>query len=79
MSIDLFHNINDERITLRHKGVYYQGRLYQREGRVYASWGDGFVALLASGATSKPDVSWEGDLPHGTDTVGFYFSWVGIA
>jgi hypothetical protein len=59
MSDDLFHIVEDAQVILRHKGVYKQVKVFRRAGRVYAGWGSGFIQLLASGGTSKPDVQWE--------------------
>jgi hypothetical protein len=66
MSDGLFHVVDDAQIVLRSKGVFKQVKIFHRDGKLYAGWGSGFVRLLASGGTSKPDVSWEAlpDMPE---------------
>ena len=55
----LFHIVDEAQIVLRSKGVFRQVKLFHRDGKLYAGWGNGFVRLLASGGTSHPSVSWE--------------------
>lgn len=56
---NLFHEIEETQAILRAKGVFHQVKVYRREQYVYAAWGSGYVRLMGSGGTSKPDVSWE--------------------
>ncbi len=61
----LFHAIADAQVVLRSKGVFYQKPLYQRDDRLYASWGTGFIRIGGQNFTSNPNVSYETlDLPR---------------
>jgi hypothetical protein len=51
-----FHVIDDAVVILRSKGVYKQVKAYQRNDRIYAAHGSGFIALSKNG-TSAPNVS----------------------
>lgn len=48
-------------VVLICSGLFKQAELVRRSksARVYAKWGNGFIRLGCSGATSKPGVSWE--------------------
>jgi hypothetical protein len=55
----LFHQIDDAFVILCSRGVYRQAKVFQRDGDVYAGYGNGFVRLYASSnGTSVPHVSW---------------------
>lgn len=51
-----FHVIDDAVVILRSKGVYKQVKAYERNGRLYAAHGSGFISLSHSG-TSAPNIS----------------------
>lgn len=54
----LFHVVDDAAVILRAKGVYRQAKVYQREGKLFAAWGSGFIGLRRHG-TTLPHVSVE--------------------
>lgn len=57
--MNLFHIIDDGAVIVRNKpGVYRQVKLYERDGKLYAGHGAGFVKLIAKGRTSHPNISW---------------------
>ena len=57
--MNLFHVIDDGAVILRAKrGVYRQSKVYRRGKDVFASFGSGFVRLMARTCTTNPDVSW---------------------
>lgn len=56
--MSLFHIIEDHFVIMRHKGIYRQCKLYQRDSHFYAGWGNGFVRLVSNNATTAPNVSW---------------------
>lgn len=51
-----FHVIDDAVVILRSKGVYKQVKAYERNDRIYAAYGSGYISLSKSG-TSAPNVS----------------------
>lgn len=53
--MSLFHVIDDAQVILRSKGVYKQAKVYQRNDRIYAAYGSGFIALSKNG-TSAPNI-----------------------
>jgi len=54
--MSLFHVIDDAQVILRSKGVYKQAKVYQRNDRLYAGHGSGFIGLSKSGTTG-PNIS----------------------
>lgn len=54
--MSLFHVIDDAVVILRNKGIYKQAKVYQRNDRLYAAYGSGYIGLSQSG-TSVPNVS----------------------
>lgn len=57
----LFHKIDGASIILLSKGVYRQVDAYQRNGELFARWGNGFIPVRYSGfggqGTSLPHVN----------------------
>lgn len=51
-----FHVIDGAVVILRSKGVFKQVKAYQRNDRIYAAYGSGFISLSKSG-TSAPNIS----------------------
>lgn len=45
--------------VLNNKGVFKQADLYEREGRVYAAWGSGYIGLRSDKGTTIPNVRCE--------------------
>lgn len=66
--------IDEGQAIIHSRGIYRQVPLYQRDGKIYAKHGGGFVRLSQGGATSAPNIRWaEIDTPHGTteEKAGF--------
>lgn len=58
--------IDEGQAIVHSRGVYRQVPLYQRDGKIYAKHGGGYVRLAQGGSTSAPNVRWaEIDTPHG--------------
>lgn len=55
-----FTIIEDAFVILRSRGVYRQAKVYERDGRIYAGHGSGFITISASGSTSIPNVRVDG-------------------
>jgi hypothetical protein len=56
----LFHRIEGAKAILRSKGVFKQVDVFQRDGRIYAQHGTGYVGLKSDeGATTAPRLFWE--------------------
>lgn len=51
--MSFFQHVEGEAAILVENGVYRQVDLYQRDGYLYAKVGNGFVRLMADGATTK--------------------------
>ncbi len=69
MSLDkLFHIIEDSFAIIRCKGVWKQVKLFHKNGKLFAQYGNGFIKLYKYG-TSRPDIFVE-DLitPYSVDT-----------
>lgn len=47
------------RLLLVTGGVYKNADLYERDGRIFAKHGQGFIAIKANGDTSKNRVFWK--------------------
>lgn len=45
--------------VLNNRGVFKQVDLYEREGRIYAQWGTGYIGLRSEQGTTIPNVRWE--------------------
>lgn len=57
--MNLFAPIDDGAVILRAKrGVYRQSKVYRRGRDVFATFGAGFVRLMARSSTTNPDVTW---------------------
>lgn len=63
MSDKLFHSVEDGFVTLYRGGGYWQAKLYQKQGVLYASNGGGFVRLLGGNDTTKPNTKWYDIVP----------------
>jgi hypothetical protein len=57
--MELFHIIEDAFVIVRRRGVFRQAKVFARGDSIYAGYGSGFVMLLASGASSVPDLLWK--------------------
>jgi hypothetical protein len=55
----LFSVVNDAFVVLRSRGVFRQSKVFQRDGRLYAGYGNGFVQLRRDNATSVPTMTWD--------------------
>lgn len=53
-----FTAVPEAQAIVHARGVYRQVPLFEREGRLYAKQGTGFVRLFQGGATSAPAVRW---------------------
>ena len=73
-----FSDIPEGKAIVHSKGVYRQVKIAQRDGRVYARHGAGYVRLNKGGTTSCIAVLWrEVDAPDGMiteDGVGVYYT-----
>ena len=67
--MSLFHVIDDGQVIIRNKGVYRQVKIYRRGKDIYAAHGLGFIKLMATGATSHPNISWM-EVDTGDDDTG---------
>lgn len=65
----LFHQLDNECVILRSKGVFEQAEVYTRKGELYAKKDAGYMRLVEGGKTSVPNVMWE-DLTVINHTVG---------
>lgn len=65
----LFHQLDNESVILRSKGVFTQAEVYTRKGELYAKKGSGYIRLVEDSKTSVPSVMWE-DLTVTNHTVG---------
>lgn len=63
----MFTVIEGATVVTKCRGIFRQGKMYERGGRIYAQWSSGFIAITKTFekiATSIPDVSVdEYDLP----------------
>lgn len=55
----LFHLIEDIQCITLCRGVFRQVDVYERDHRVYAKHGGGYVRLEGNGGTSVPSVLWK--------------------
>lgn len=55
----IFEEVPASHVVLIRRGVYSLGKLYSRNGSLYAGTGKGFVRLLAGHATSCVHVRWD--------------------
>lgn len=55
----LFSVVNDAFAVLRSRGVFRQAKVFQRDGRLYAGFGSGYVQLRHDNATSVPTMTWD--------------------
>ena len=62
-----FSIIPEAQAIIHSRGVYRQVPIYERDRKIYAKHGGGFVRLSQGGATSAPNVRWsEVDPGHGS-------------
>lgn len=54
---ELFSEISEAYVILCVNGVFKQEKLYQRDKRVYAGWGSGFIGLSSGNGTTKKGVA----------------------
>lgn len=55
----MFSVIEDATVITKSRGIYRQGKMYERAGRIYVGWSNGFISVhKAAGkiVTSIPDV-----------------------
>ena len=65
--MNYFSEIPECQIIIRNNGVYRQVDGFQRDGKIYAKYGAGYVRLLQGGGTTQPRIGWlEIDTPRGT-------------
>jgi hypothetical protein len=55
-----FTIIDDAFVILRSRGVYKQAKAYERDGKIYAGFGAGFIQISKTGSTSVPNVRVDG-------------------
>lgn len=68
--MNYFTAIDEGFAIIRNRGVYRQAPLYEREGKIYAKHGSGFIRLLQNNGTTVPTIKWnEIDTPHGSYTA----------
>jgi len=76
--VKYFSDIPEGQAIVHSKGVYRQVKIAQRDGRVYARHGAGYVRLNKGGTTSCISVLWrEVDAPDGMiteDGLGVYYA-----
>jgi len=67
--------IPDAYVILASKGVTRQAKAYERNGRIYAQFGGGFIGLNDRNGTSVTNVRWEDIVTPGVEqkktAVGF--------
>ena len=56
--MNYFTAIPDAQAITTSKGVYRQVPVYQRDGKIYARHGNGFIRLMQGGVSSHPNVRW---------------------
>ena len=60
----LFKPIEGSAVTICRRGIYYQTKVFERGGELYAKYGSGYIRLMKTGWTSHGDVKWtDVDLP----------------
>lgn len=64
--MQFFTAIPEGQAIIHGKGVYRQVPVFERDGKIYAKHGGGFVRLLQGGGTTSPSVRWADiDTPQG--------------
>lgn len=72
--MELFTVIEGAQAILIQKGVWRQVPLYERAGRIFAKWGQGYISLRKDGVTTGPSVRWEAiDIDHVFNPVGIMY------
>lgn len=56
--MNYFTAIPDAQAITLSKGVYRQVPVFQRDSKIYARHGNGFIRLMQGGTSSHPNVRW---------------------
>ena len=56
--MNFFSIIPEGQAIVHQRGVYRQVPIYERDGKVYAKYGAGFVRLIQGGSTSAINIRW---------------------